>query len=82
MTDIVERLRASQNAFGGKLVLEAADEIERLRGAVIVLSVALREICNPPTVAADAETLGALHDLHELISARARQAIVDAGLKP
>lgn len=69
----------ANNAVGDSFG-QLTDEIERLRGAVIVLSVGLRDICEPITAAADSETLGALQDLHELISDRAKKALVDAGL--
>lgn len=77
MADLIERSGLGRTA---DMVRGGAAEIERLRGAIIVLSVALRDIREPITAAADAETLSALQDLHELMSDRATRALIDAGL--
>lgn len=79
MADLIERSGLGHTA---DMVRGGAAEIERLRGACIVLSVALRDIRNPITAAADADTLSALQDLHELMSDRATRALIDAGLTP
>lgn len=82
MGDIVERLNNVQAALDreGDLTItqtsdfwidDARKEIERLRAA-------LRKIMEPITIAADAETVTACQDLHELIRDIADQALSGA----
>lgn len=52
----------------------------KLIAAAPKMLAALQKICEPITVAADAETLIACQDLHELISEIAQEAIDDAVL--
>ena len=87
-TTLQERLRATTQEMASacsvpmdlwnrhsNAVLEAADALTDAQAEVERLRKALEKICEPITVAADAETVVACQDLHDLICDIAQTAL-------